>query len=84
MSRSLGGDCWSHEVCVKERKAGAIMEQIEPRLPVRIEPVLHYLLKLFCFLFPGSKVLPESQMPLEQIIGGEDIIRGKCDPETSH
>ncbi|XP_064436932.1 dihydroorotate dehydrogenase (quinone), mitochondrial isoform X2 [Mirounga angustirostris] len=34
-------------------------------------------------LTKGSRVLPESQMPLEQIIGGEDVVGGKPDLESS-
>lgn len=60
------------------------MELGERGLPGRTGPVLHHLLKLLCFLFPGSRVLPESQMPLEQIIGGEDVVGGKPDLESSH
>lgn len=37
---------------------------------------VHHLLKLLFSIFPGSRVLPESQMPLERIIGGENIVGG--------
>lgn len=46
-------------------------------------PVLHHLLDLLCFLFPGSRAFPASQMPLEQTIGGEDVVGGKPGPDPS-
>ncbi|GAB5582437.1 dihydroorotate dehydrogenase (quinone) [Prionailurus iriomotensis] len=78
------GGVSSGQDALEKIRAGASLVQLYTALTYRGPPVVGRVKRELEALLKWNRVLRESQMPLEQTIGGEDVFNKKPDLESPH